>query len=164
MAPLLAAPSGVPRPSIVVPTFVRAHARPDACVANSPCTDRARARTNKALQHMPATAEDATPFQLHSSVLARATSQHTRSTARDKPPHTRAARRPARSAPPQHPQLTSWLPSAYSHCSCIIFCIPFTLSTLVAAVDVTHAGTNRFDVHTVDHRIRAHGGFNLYTM
>eukprot|EP00966_Prymnesium_polylepis_P116284 2687982-Prymnesium_polylepis.1 len=93
-----AALSGAPHYSIFAPAFVRAHARPDACVAKGPCTDRARARTNKALQHRPATAKDATQFQC-TPVSSRA--QHPSTHARQlmTKRHTCAQRR-AQPAPP----------------------------------------------------------------
>ena len=66
MAEHLAALSGAPHSRTLAPAFVRAHARPDPCIANGPCTDRARARTNRAPQPRPATADDDTQVQAHS--------------------------------------------------------------------------------------------------
>eukprot|EP00966_Prymnesium_polylepis_P119536 2762750-Prymnesium_polylepis.1 len=62
MAALCAAPRGAPRSRTLAPAFVRAPARPDPCMANGPCTDRARVRTNRALQP---TAEDDTHIHAH---------------------------------------------------------------------------------------------------
>eukprot|EP00966_Prymnesium_polylepis_P001615 37364-Prymnesium_polylepis.1 len=42
MAALFAARSGAPHSSTFAPEFVRAHARPDACVANGPCMHGSR--------------------------------------------------------------------------------------------------------------------------
>eukprot|EP00966_Prymnesium_polylepis_P137385 3174556-Prymnesium_polylepis.1 len=87
MAALFAALSGAPRSSILAPAFVRAHARPDPCMAPWP-TAHARiahgSRTNKALQPRTTTAKEATQLQACSMVVARAAPQHMRSAAHDR--------------------------------------------------------------------------------